>query len=124
MTVKCLELRLAEEVTDLQNQVDALQNKVYSLQQKNTEKVKRLITMKLQASTLRYQINKYRNEETEKLSQYMEYNQDLQSELAMVKKTYIRKEEQHSPLDESVASFKYSRIADLPYSLWKKQHGL
>ena len=70
--------------------IEELQNRVIALQRRNMEKVRRLIAMKLQSSTLRYQLNKYRNEESDKLNQYLQHNEDLQLELSHVKKKLNR----------------------------------
>lgn len=42
--------------------------------------------MKLNASTLRYQINKYRNDEDQTVDYYIRQNEELRFELSMVKK--------------------------------------
>ena len=55
--------------------------------------------MKLQSSTLKYQINKYRNEETKAMNVCLQHNEDLKFELSMIKrmkdKFFMKQDEDH-----------------------------
>lgn len=75
-----------EEVRSLRQEQEDLLHAYQQLMKRNMSKVRRLIAMKLQSSTLRYQINKYRNEETKALEQCIRHNEDLQFEMYMIKK--------------------------------------
>ena len=70
----------------LEDLLQEAEGRVRELQEQSKKKTRQIIAIKLQTSTLKYQINKYRNDESGTLDFYLKQNDELRFELTMLKK--------------------------------------
>ncbi len=76
----------ADTRKQLEEHLHGAEQRVRDLQEQNKKKTRQIIAVKLQTSTLKYQINRYRNDESGTLDFYLKQNDELRFELTMLKK--------------------------------------